>query len=108
MQYGIFSAASIALFGVFGLYSILRILVDWLFPPQGLCIAVEVLDKRDAEALDMLLTDAVAKAFCRGGRPIVLLSTSLMDGTVGEGDALSEQYAALLDRFGAECYLIEP
>ena len=58
--------------------------------------------------LDMLLHEAVS-AFSRrrGMRVTVLLSVSLMDGRVGEGEELLPAYRELLDRYGAECYLID-
>ena len=59
--------------------------------------------------LDMLLHEA-GSAFSRprAARTVVLISTALMDGTVGFGEELLEHYENLLDRYGAECYLIQP
>lgn len=108
MHYEIWMASAMALFAVFGLISAVRMLSEWLFGNGRLSVAVEVRDKQDAEALDMLLEDAARAAFARGVAPVVLLSVDLMDGTVGEGEELSEYYADLIDRYGAECYLIEP
>ena len=108
MELTVLTACAVALFAVFGLYCAMRAVVGLLFPSRRISVAVEVRDKKDAENLDILLGEAVASSLQRGARLVVLLSVDLMDGTVGEGEELSEHYADLLDRFGAECYLIEP
>ena len=99
----------IACLSVFGFYCFLRMVFDFFFARKLFWITVEIREERDADMLDMLLHEA-GSAFLRKGRVrlVVLLSTALMDGTVGFGEELLEEYAALLDRYGAECYLIEP
>ena len=99
----------LSLFAVFGFCCAVRIFAERIWTPEQLVVAIEILDLEDAEMLDMLLHEA-GSAFLRKGRVrlVVLLSTALMDGTVGFGDELLEEYEALLDRYGAECYLIEP
>ena len=108
MELTILTACAVSLFAVFGFYCAIRTLADLLFPSKRLSVAVEVRDQKDVEELDMLLGEAAASSLQRGARLVVLLSTDLMDGTVGEGEELSEHYTDLLDRYGAECYLIEP
>ena len=108
MEFPVFAACAVALFAVFGFYCAIRTVTDLLFPSRRLSVAVEVRDKKDAEQLDMLLEEAAVSALQRGTRLVVLLSTDLMDGTVGVGDALFDSYDTLLERFGAECYLIDP
>lgn len=102
-------AASIAMFSVFGVYCALRTLVEWLSASERVAVAVEVRTKQDADVLDMLLHEA-RSAFLRRGhaRIVVLVSTDLMDGTLGEGEELLDDYIDLLSRYGAECYLIDP
>ena len=104
-----FWKTAIALFTVFGFYCALRTFLELLYTPSAIAVAVEVQTREDADMLDMLLHEAES-AFLRKGRVrlVVLLSTALMDGTVGFGEELLEEYEALLDRYGAECYLIEP
>ena len=102
-------AASVALFSVFGVYCAWRTLAELLGASQRVLVAVEVLNRQDADALELLLQEA-SDTFLRRGhlRIVVLVSVELMDGTVGLGDELSEPYLALLERYGADCYLIEP
>lgn len=108
MDLSVLIACAVALFAVFGFYCALRTVADLIFPSRRISVAVEVHSQKDAEELDMLLSEAAASALKRGARLVVLLSVDLMDGTVGDGEELSDHYADLLDRFGAECYLIEP
>ena len=97
----------LALFAVFGFFCAVRIFAERIWIPEQLVVAIEILDLEDAEMLDMLLHEAVS-AFSRrrAMRVVILLSASLMDGRVGEGDELLPEYRALLERYGAECYLI--
>ncbi|MBQ7346722.1 MAG: hypothetical protein IJW55_02090 [Clostridia bacterium] len=99
----------VALFAVFGFCCALKTFFELLFASERIAVAVEVREKKDADMLDMLLHEAQS-AFLRKGhaRLVVLLSTELMDGTVGTGEELADDYAELIDRYGAECYLIDP
>ena len=108
MELTVMTACAVALFAVFGFYCAVRVMADLLFPNKRISVAVEVWTREDAEALDMMLREAAACSMQRGARLVVLLSVELMDGTVGVGEELLDYYAELLDRFGAECYLIEP
>ena len=99
---------TVALFAVLGFYAALRIVADLFWAPRQLRIAIDIQTEKDADMLDMLLHEA-RSAFLRKGRAklVVLLASDLMDGTVGEGDTLHDEYAELIDSFGAECYLVE-
>ena len=98
----------VAMFAAYGIYCALKAMAEILFPAKQMAVAVEVCNEEDAEALDMLLYEAKL-SFLRRGRThlVVLLSTALMDGRVGLGDEIFEPYASLLERYGAECYLID-
>ena len=98
----------LSLFAVFGFFCAVRLFTELIFASEQIAIAIEVRNRNDAEMLDMLLHEAVS-AFLRRGRShiVVLLSAELMDGTVGEGEDLLPRYQDLLDRYGAECYLID-
>lgn len=96
-----------AMFAVFGFYCALRMAADLFWNPKQLCIAVEVRNTKDAEMLDVLLHEAYSAFFRKGRRIVVLLSSELMDGTVGLGEELFEKYSDLIDTYGAECYLID-
>lgn len=98
----------VALFAAFGFLSALQLLIELLFDSGRVSAAIEVRSAEDAEELDMLLHEArVAFLRCGGARTVVLISTALMDGTVGVGDELDDEYLALLERYDADCYLID-
>ena len=105
----LFLHIGIALFAVFGFYCAVKTFFELLFASERITAAVEIYDRSDADELNMLLAEA-RSTFLRKGktRLVVLLSTDLMNGTVGEGDELYDAYADLIDRYGAECYLIDP
>ena len=109
MLFGYVIEVSVALFAVFGFYCAVRMFFELLFTPGQIAVAVEVREREDAEELDMLLHEA-RSTFLRKGkaRIVVLLSSELMDGTVGKGEELDPHYGELLDEYGAECYLIDP
>ena len=96
-----------ALFAVFGFYCALRMVADLFWNPKQICVAVKVQNKEDAEMLDVLLHEAYSAFFRKGHRITVLISSALMDGTLGEGEELFDQYSDLLELYGAECYLID-
>ncbi len=94
---------------VFGAYCAIKTLAEALFSSDRVTVALEIREKEDADDLDMLLCEAQSTSLRRGRtRVVVLISSDLMDGTVGEGDELYDSYMNLLDRYGAECYLIDP
>lgn len=99
----------VALFAVFGFCCTVHIFSELLFSPEQIAVAIEVRESKDAEMLDALLCEA-RSLFLRKGRArlVVLLSAELMDGTVGEGEDLLPDYQETIDRWGAECYLIDP
>lgn len=100
---------SIAVFAVFGFLCAVHMLAELFFAPTQLSVAVEVRVSEDAEMLDMLLREAASSSLRRGrARLVVLLSADLMDGTVGEDEELLPNYQEIIDRWGAECYLIDP
>ena len=98
----------ILLFSTFGFCCALRMLTDWIFASRQICVAIEITEKKDADMLDVLLHEA-GSAFLRKGkaRLVVLLSSELMEGIVGEGEDLYPEYQELLDLYDAECYLID-
>lgn len=101
--------AFVALFAAFGLCCALGALLDLLFQPRNLTLAVEIRTREDADMLDMLLHEAGSAFFCPTGHRItVLISSALLEGTVGFGEELFEEYRDLLARFGAEWYPFAP
>ncbi len=108
MSFGIFFGVAAALFAVFGFSCAVHLLIETLFASEQIAVAIEIREKKDAEMLDMLLHEAGSASLRKGrARLVVLLSASLMDGTVGEGEELFPAYQALLDRYDADCYLID-
>ena len=100
---------AVALFAIFGFYCALRLFTDLFFASEQIAVAVEIRDQKDAEMLDVLLHEAWSAFFRkRHARLVVLLSYELMDGRVGVGEVLFPAYLEILERWGAECYLIDP
>ena len=98
----------VAMFAAYGILCAFKVGAELLFPSQQIVVAIEVRTKEDADALDVLLYDAKSLVWRRGRtRTVVLLASDLMDGRVGYGEALLEPYASLIERYGAECYLID-
>lgn len=103
----ILAEVAVALLAVFGLYCAVKIGLEWLFFPCNVVIAVEVNTREDADMLDVLLHEAESASFRKKSRrTVVLISVDLMDGTVGFDDVLLEEYEELLDRYGADYYLV--
>lgn len=100
---------AVAIFAVFGFYCALRWVADLLFLPKQPALAIEIREKEDADMLNVLLHEAYS-AFLhrRQVRIVVLISSALMNGVLGEGEELYDSYAALLERYGADCYLVDP
>ena len=99
---------AVAMFAAFGVYCALHAMAELLFPTQQIAVAVEIRTMEEMENLDTLLYDAKQVFWRRGGmRTVVLLSADLMDGRAGRGDELLDRYDEILERYGAECYLIE-
>ena len=99
---------AVAMLAAYGLYYALKAVAEWLFPTEQLMVAVEIRTLQDAQDLECLLYDARMLMHRRGGMRIaVLISEQLLDGTVGIGDTLLEPYAALLEQYDADCYLID-
>ena len=93
---------------IFGAFSAIVLVCEWAFASPQVVIAVELHTQEDAASLDLLLEEAEHTALRRGSaRTVVLISQSLMDGTLGTGTELCESVMELIDRYGADCYLIE-
>ena len=98
----------IATLSVIGFYGILHGVFESCLRPRQLASAVVIRTMKDAEDLDILLCEA-RRAPCSGRkRPVILvISSELMDGRVGEGLFLHEEYAQLAERYGAEVCILE-
>lgn len=109
MFFGLFWNILLLSLSVFGAYCAIKTFSEALFSSDRITVALEVRERQDAEDMDMLLREAQSLSIGRGrARVVVLLSSDLMDGTVGEGEELYDDYMELIDRYGAECYLIDP
>ncbi len=103
----LFVQICIAVFAVFGFCSAVHTLLDLLFLPRQLAVAVRVETVSDAEDLDLLLSQA--KTFgggCAKHSPVVLLSAALAKKM--EQDApMKERSLEAMERYSADCYLVE-
>ena len=100
--------AVIALFAVFGFCCVARMIFELILSSDRMAVAVLVEREEDVMDLDFLLREAKNDFLRRrGARLVVLLSTELMNGTVGVGEDLFSPYRDLLDRYGADCYLVD-
>lgn len=92
-----------AMFAVFGMICVVRLIVECCFPMDQIVMALEIRTKEDADALDMLMQEARSAFFRRGGtRIVILLSEELT-----ENGEIPEKMEEVLDRYNAECYLVE-
>lgn len=109
MFFGLFWNILVLSLSVFGAYCAIKTFSEALFSSDRISVSLEVREQQDVEDLDMLLREAQGFSIGRGrARMVVLLSSDLMDGTIGEGEELYDNYMELIDRYGAECYLIDP
>ena len=93
----------ISALAVVGFYGILHGLFESMLRPKQLTSAVVVRTMADATDMDILLCEAKRSPCRKRGRSVVLVvSADLMDGRVGEGGTLKEEYALLAERYGAE------
>jgi hypothetical protein len=98
-----------AALAVFGFYCVVKMISEWLLAPSGLSVAVTVYDEAAADNLDLLLHEARRSLRCCKHRHIVVLfSSQLMQGHVGYGELLRPDIEALVRRYEADCYVVEP
>ena len=102
--------AMVACFAVFGFFCTLQMLLDRIFSVQAFWITIKIKDANDADMLDMLLHEAKSAFFRKtNAKTVVLVSSALFEsGTVGSVDGtLYDCYAELIERYGAECYIMD-
>ena len=100
---------AVAMFAAFGFYCALRAILDLLFVPKQISVAIEVQEKKDADVLDVLLHEA-SSAFFRQGRRLkikVLISSALLSGTVGEDGVPYEKYLDWIQMYNAAWYAVD-
>ena len=99
----------VAALSVIGLFGVLHGIFESLLVPRELGTAVILTRKITPCELDILLCEA-RRAPCRRAsrRLFLIVSSELMDGTVGEAGKLNEEYAALAERYGAEVAFLPP
>ena len=99
----------VAALAVIGFYGILHGLFESVLRPRALTSAVVIRDMEEAADLDILLCEARRSLFRRRGEGVVLvISADLMDGTMGKDGILNEDYALLVERYGAEVCVTLP
>ena len=95
-------------FEVFGVFCAIVLLCEWLFASPQVVVAIELHTPEDAADLAYLLEEVQHTAIRRGsGRIVVLIAQPLMEGTLGMGTELYASVMELIDRYDADCYLIE-
>ena len=99
----------IAALAVIGFYGILHEIFESVLRPRPLTTAVVIRDMEDAADLDILLCEARRSPHRRRGEGVVLvISSDLMDGHVGNDGMLKEEYALLAERYEAEVCVTLP
>ena len=99
----------LAVLAVVGFYGFLHGVFEIFLRPRQLTAAVVVETVMDAADLDILLCEA-KRSPCRrrGGRVALVIRADLMDGPMGEGTVLKEEYARLVEKYGAEVSVTLP
>ena len=90
-----------AALSVIGFYGILHALLEALLTPRELAAAVILTKYVPPEELDILLCEARRAPFGGNRRVVLVVPVSLLDGVMGEGGALTEAYAEVLERYEA-------
>ena len=94
---------------VVGFYGFLHGILEIFFRPRQLTSAVVVETAVDAAELDILLCEAKRSPCRRRGKRVALvIRAELMDGRMGEGTTLREEYALLAEKYGAEVSVTLP
>ena len=98
-----------AALAVFGFYCLVKLINEWMLEPSAVSVAVTVYDQAAADNLDLLLREAEQSLRRRKHKRIVVLfSSQLMQGGVGYGELLRPDVEALVRRYEADCYVVEP
>jgi hypothetical protein len=103
----LFVQICIAVFAVFGFCSGVHTLLDLLFLPKQLAVAVKLECTEDIEDLDLLLSQA--RTFgggCAKHPPVVLLSADLARDAVSD-ILVKERCIEIMERYCADCYVVE-
>lgn len=99
----------VAALTVIGFYGILHEVFEIVLRPRQIVSAVEVRTMKDAADLDILLCEALRAPHRRRGEGVVLvIHAELMDGRMGTGEQLKEEYRVLADRYGAAVSITIP
>ena len=99
----------LALLAVVGFYGFLHGILETFLRPKQLTAAVVVETMEDAADLDILLCEAKRSPSRRRGKRVELvIRGELMDGRMGEGITLKEEYALLAEKYGAEVCVTLP
>ena len=99
MYFKIAAEVVLALFSVFGLYSAVRLLVQKLFGDKRIFLVVEILTKEDARIAEGLIREALGTYY--------ITASSRLGVVITEELSNSEELAKIIDRYGAECYIID-
>lgn len=99
----------LSVLAIFGLIFLFRAVFDWFFGTHAVTAAVLVNSKKDADDLDILLSEAEKSIFRRRGvATVVLISPALLQGEIGENGDLYPPYQQMIEAYHARvCILSE-
>ncbi|MBQ9779322.1 MAG: hypothetical protein IJW00_11320 [Clostridia bacterium] len=97
----------LSILAIFGLIFLFRAVFDWYFAPCAITVAVTIKSRKDADDLDILLCEAEKSVFRRRGVPmVVLVSSELMQGEIGDKEGLYPAYQDVVTAYSAAVYMI--
>ena len=91
----------VAALTVIGFYGVLHGLLEILLTPRELATAVLLEQEVTPEELDVLLCEARRTPFGGGRRVVLVLPSSLGQGSMRKVESLPEGYAEILEKYGA-------
>ena len=99
----------LAVLVVVGFYGLLHGVLEVFLRPRQITSAVIVDAWMDPADLDILLCEAKRSPSRRRGRRVALvINAELMNGSMGEGTTLKEEYALSVEKYGAEVSVTLP
>ena len=102
----ILGQVGLSILAIFGLLFLFRAVFGGFFAPPSVTAAVWVRSKKDAEDLDILLSEAERSVFRRRGVPtVVLISPGLLQGDIGEKGMLFPVYREVICTYHAIIFI---
>lgn len=100
---------AVAALSVIGLFGVLHGIFESLLVPRELGTAVILTQRITPCELDILLCEARRAPFGRGRRVVLSIPAHLLREGMGEAGILAEEYAELVEKYGATlCVCADP